>query len=148
MKSDLQKVIDEANALHVRGFNCSESVFGALTGHWGMDLPFSVATGLGGGISRTGETCGALLGAILAIGARFGRKDPKDEEGKVECYKMGREAAEAFATEMGTCLCREILGFVLSEEGARDKYKAGGFQQGKCQDAITVAVRAGIEAFE
>jgi C_GCAxxG_C_C family probable redox protein len=103
-------------------------------------------TGLGGGISRTGATCGALTGAIVALGYKVGRIDPADDEKKQLAYRLGRETIERFTKDMGSPLCRDIIGFVLFEPGGSDKYAAGGFKDGKCKDAVEVAVRAAIEA--
>lgn len=148
MNPDLEAILGDAKTLHNEGLNCSETVFWALTEYWGIDIPFSVATGLGGGVARSGGPCGALLGAILAVGAKVGRDDPKDSERKLECYRLGQEITEAFVEVMGTNLCKDIIGFTLSEEGGSEKYQAGGFKDGKCQDAVVAAIVAGAKVFE
>ena len=51
---------EKATALHMRGFNCAQSVLGALGEYTGLDeaTALSVACGFGGGVS-CGEICGA-----------------------------------------------------------------------------------------
>mgnify|MGYP000895455666 CR=1 FL=1 len=142
MNPDLESILNDAKILHVEGLNCAETVFWALTKYWDIDIPFSVATGLGGGVARSGGPCGALLGAILAIGAKVGREDPADTDSKVECLRLGQEVTETFVEVMGSGACRDILDFLLGEEGGSEKYRAGGFKEGKCQDAVVAAIVA------
>jgi len=145
---DLESIISDAKILHREGFNCAEAVFWALTEYWGIDIPFAVATGLGGGVARSGGPCGALLGAIMAISAKVGREDPKDSKSKHECYRLGKEVMDTFVEVMGTSACKEIIGFVLGEEGGPERYNAGGFKEGKCQDAVVAAIAAAAAVFE
>lgn len=59
---------------------CSQSVLLAL--QEGLDVgdleSFKAATVLSGGVSRRGETCGALLGALMALGLVEGRSKMPD----------------------------------------------------------------------
>ena len=63
-----------------QGLNCAESVFKAIldTGVAPDFLPETVAlaTGFGGGMGLTGNNWGALIGAVMAVGAVHGRKNP------------------------------------------------------------------------
>ncbi len=64
------------------GLSCSESVFNALIRAGIIDLPEEctcLATGLSGGVGASGNTCGAVYGALMALGAVYGRKDPLAE---------------------------------------------------------------------
>jgi len=58
------------------GFNCAECVAEALPEELASDVPpdtWKLSTGLGGGIRLYGDTCGALVGAALAVSAVYGR---------------------------------------------------------------------------
>ena len=62
------------------GFYCAESVVMAIAKAEGVDselLP-RVATGFGGGMARTCGDCGALTGAIMAVGLALGRSAATD----------------------------------------------------------------------
>lgn len=146
--SSLGMLLEKAQFMHEKGFNCAETVVWALSSCWNLNMSTACATGFGGGIARTGATCGALTGAILALGSKAGRVEPSDDEKKTLCYSLGRQIINGFDRQMGTTLCREILGFVLSEEGGPEKYAQGGFKGGKCRDAIVAAVRAAIEVVD
>ncbi|MGI6642565.1 MAG: C-GCAxxG-C-C family protein [Bacillota bacterium] len=138
----LQEIIGEAKGQYLAGLNCAEAAFWALAKHWEIDIPYSVATVLGGGVARGGGPCGALLGAMLAIGAKVGRKDPADEAAKAECYRLGQELTEVFTKVMGSSLCKDIIGFTLKEEGGKERYAAGGFKDGCCLNAVVAAISA------
>jgi C_GCAxxG_C_C family probable redox protein len=68
---------------HLSGMNCGESTFRAvletLREEGLTDVPIEVvmlATGLGGGIGSSGNTCCAVIGAALGMSSVHGRKDP------------------------------------------------------------------------
>lgn len=60
---------DNATKLHKQGNNCAQSVLIAASEDIGLniDISKSIAEGFGGGV-RSGEICGALSGAIMALG--------------------------------------------------------------------------------
>ncbi|MEJ2093165.1 MAG: C-GCAxxG-C-C family (seleno)protein [Syntrophobacterales bacterium] len=60
------------------GLNCAESVLEAVLTHIDTGLPVEamcVMTGFGGGGGLFGDTCGALVGAMAALGAVYGRRE-------------------------------------------------------------------------
>jgi C_GCAxxG_C_C family probable redox protein len=70
-----------------------------------------VATAFGGGMGRMGETCGALAGAFMVIGLKYGRTRVEDEETKEKAYSLVREFADRFESRNGSIVCRELLGY-------------------------------------
>ena len=59
------------------GLNCAESVFEAVMAYVDTGLPretLCLMTGFGGGGGLFGDTCGALVGAMAALGAVYGRR--------------------------------------------------------------------------
>lgn len=151
MKRDpasIEILLDKAQFMHKRGFNCAETALWALSCYWNTDTSTACVSGLGGGIARSGATCGALTGAIVALSAYVGRIDPDDDAKKTLCYKLGQDVIARFTRDMGTTVCKDMIGFVLGEEGGSQRYAQGGFKDGKCRDAVNVAVRAAIEAAE
>jgi len=61
---------------------CSQSVLLALQEAFdtGNMESFKAATVLSGGVARKGETCGALIGGLLALGLVIGREDMTDTQ--------------------------------------------------------------------
>lgn len=77
-----------------------------------------IATGFGAGLARHGEVCGALSGAIMALGLKFGRERGDDNEAKAAIYAKVKQLMEAFEKHFGTISCRELTGCdLMSEEG-------------------------------
>ena len=100
--------------------NCAQAMLAAYAKDYGLDADtaLSVAVGFGGGMGRLQETCGAVSGAIMALGlnSRFKEGDGRDKIDEV--YAKVRSFVEDFKREKGTIKCRELLGCdLLSEEG-------------------------------
>lgn len=97
-----------ANALFTQGYSCAQAVFGAFCQE--LHIPQSEAVKLsasfGGGIGRLREVCGALSGALMALGALYASDDPA---GKSEHYARVQTLAGAFRDATGSLLCRELL---------------------------------------
>jgi C_GCAxxG_C_C family probable redox protein len=64
-----------ATARFLSGYNCAQAVLDAFRDETGLDedLALKIATGLGAGMGRKQEVCGAVTGGILVLGLRHGR---------------------------------------------------------------------------
>ncbi|MDP3565236.1 MAG: C-GCAxxG-C-C family protein [Methanoregula sp.] len=64
---------DEALASFQTGITCSSAVFSAFADELGLDdrTAKKIACGFGAGISKTGNICGAVSGAIMVIGLKY-----------------------------------------------------------------------------
>jgi len=64
----MSEIQDYAQSLFDGSLNCAESTILALTKFFGIQSPVipRIATGFGGGFSRTKNVCGALSGGIMA----------------------------------------------------------------------------------
>lgn len=114
--------VDDALASFAGGFNCAQSVFATFGPSLGMDREdcLRIAGTFGGGMGRMGEACGAVTGALMAIGLQYGQTDVTDKAGKDRCYALVREFITRFRARNGTINCTELLGFDLgTPEGAQ-----------------------------
>lgn len=104
-----------AVARFAEGLNCSQAVFAAFAQRLGLgeDTARKVASGFGGGMGRMGHTCGAVSGAFMALGLRYGPATA-DGPAKDALYAKIRQFAERFAARHGALDCRDLLGFDLS----------------------------------
>ena len=122
---------DAANKLFDKGLNCAQSVLAAksdLTGLSVTDL-LKIATGFGAGMAKMQQTCGAVTGAYMAIGALHGRVNPDDEASRDKTYALIEEFNRRFIELHGNLNCRELLGVDLkSSEGIAEAEKEGYFQ--------------------
>jgi len=106
---------EEAVERFKKGFNCSQAVFGSYSGQLGLDCDTAskVATGFGGGM-RMGGTCGAVTGAFMALGLKYGNSSAKDKESKAKTYGKIEEFTNRFNNRNNSVVCRELLGCDIS----------------------------------
>lgn len=100
------------------GFSCSQAVLSAFTDLFNLDLKTSlkISQPFGGGIAHRGETCGAVSGAFMVIGLRFGRTAAEDTQAREKTYETVREFIKRFEKSRGTIICKNLLGKDLSTE--------------------------------
>ena len=100
---------EKGAAYHAKGCNCCQSVLCVLGGYTGLDEQTAIRLGVGfGGGMLTGNVCGAVTGAMMAIGmACTAGEDPKAEKeaGRGLCETL----QQRFLSEFGTLLCADIL---------------------------------------
>ena len=99
------------------GLGCSQHVFGELAPQLGLDreTALKIAALFGSGMFE-GATCGAVVGALMAIGLKYGQGDDPDPEKQELAQKKGAQFKERYAEIFGSCVCREILGHKIPEE--------------------------------
>lgn len=132
---------DEALRIHQCGFNCSQAVLGAYCEDLGLDLGlgYRISAGFGGGM-RKGEVCGAVTGAIMALGLRYGHFIEGDTEGKNMIAAKTQAFNQRFEEMNGSLICKELLGYNSSIEEERALIVEKGLFDTVCPKAITDAV--------
>ncbi|GAK60736.1 hypothetical protein U27_00634 [Candidatus Vecturithrix granuli] len=108
--------VDRAVAIFDSGLNCSQSVCAAYAEQFGLDreLALKVSAGFGGGMGRMAQTCGAVSGAFMVLGLKYGTTDPEDKAAKEHTYERVRAFADQFTARQGSLLCRELLDVDIS----------------------------------
>lgn len=112
-----------------KGFNCSQAVLGTFSEQFDLDCETAckVATGFGGGM-RMGSTCGAVTGAFMVLGLKYGNATAKNKESKANTYKKIEEFTNRFKTRSNSVVCRELLGCDISTpEGMKEAQDKGLF---------------------
>jgi C_GCAxxG_C_C family probable redox protein len=94
-----------------------------------------LASGFGGGIGHKGSICGALTGAVMAIGMKMGRTDPKDRKTLQKVYDKCQGFWSRFEKEFGNINCYNIIGIHLDNEEERQRWLAAGGRE-KCGDLV------------
>jgi len=100
-----------AGALYERGYHCSEAVVKAINDLAGHPLPPEVmrlASGFCAGIGGSRCTCGALAGAVMAVGLLSGRSGPNDPW--EPAYDGAAELRRRFVQDQGAQSCDEVVG--------------------------------------
>jgi C_GCAxxG_C_C family probable redox protein len=120
---------------------CSESVLLALAVAQGAKSPLipRIATGFGAGVGRRGELCGALAGAVMGLGIKYGRDEGGfPQEGK-RPYWFASELLDRFDDEHGKVRCFDLLGLDLTTEKGTDEYNRLGHWERTCRGFIREA---------
>jgi len=158
--SEIDELVAKAEALgrelSIKYHGCSQMTLKALQEVLKLNdgKVFKASSALAGGVARSGEVCGALLGAVMAVSLVFGR-DKLESTEVSEGYKKAMEIAckvfDEFKREFGSVRCHDIqmklFGRVYNlrnlkeveefmESGARDK----------CAEVVGKAVRIAAKA--
>ncbi len=128
------------------GYNCAQSVLLAMAEHWGCksELVPKIATGFGGGIGRCGSVCGALTGGVMAIGIKYGTNEPSTEK-RLKSYKLAQTLYERFEERHASVLCRELIGYTLSNEAELEEARREKVFEKKCSKLVGTVVEILLE---
>ena len=93
------------------GFNCSQSVISAFAEDFGLskDSCLRLASPFGSGIARMQETCGAVTGALMVIGLKYGKGEHGLEADKANAYKISLQLISKFKEYHLSINCLELL---------------------------------------
>ena len=103
--------VEEIFPFLTKGANCSQAVLLSAADELGIpqDTAMKIASGFGGGMC-SGDTCGCVTGAIIALGLKFGWDFSGNQADKDNCKNLILEFKKRFAEENGSIYCRELLG--------------------------------------
>ena len=108
------------------GYNCAQSILFAFfdKNQISEDAALKIACGFGAGYGQMLKVCGAVSGAIMAIGLRHGRGENEEKEIAVETYQKTQDFIATFKNEHGSIICRELLnGCDLRTEEGRAEFE-------------------------
>jgi len=93
------------------GFNCSQSVLSVFAEDFGLskDTCLRLASPFGSGIARMQETCGAVIGALMTIGLKYGKGENGTEYDKTIAYQRSQYMINEFKDRNRTICCRQLL---------------------------------------
>jgi C_GCAxxG_C_C family probable redox protein len=120
------RAVDRARELFAaEGYNCAMAVMSTLSeladgdslDHLCLAAPFC------GGMARAGLTCGALTGAVMAVGMIKAPRVYGDREAKEEAYRLSAPLVKGFMERMGSALCAEITGVDISTPEDRERMR-------------------------
>lgn len=133
-----------AGDLFLSGFNCAQAVAGAFADTMNADenTLFRAAAGFGAGIGRLQHTCGAVSGALIVIGLRFGRGSEDDPiDMKETTYDKAKEFVTRFEKRMGSILCLDLVdGIRTGTPEGRAEFIEKKYHEKVCAPAVVSAI--------
>jgi C_GCAxxG_C_C family probable redox protein len=129
--------IDKAKKYFNGEFNCSQSVFAAYSGKFGIKKndAYKIAAGFGGGIGRSQETCGAISGAVMVLGCRYFDKS-NVKNSKEVIYNKTAELLRKFKEINNTTRCIELTGVDFSLDTDHKLFNELRIQEVVCSKCI------------
>lgn len=120
-----------------KGFDCSQIVLSNFSDKLGItrEEALKIAACFGGGMWH-GETCGCVVGALIALGIKYGNCTANDKTTKDELLNLKAEFERAFCNENGSCICKEILGYDLSKVEEMEKIQEEKLLETKCPKLV------------
>ena len=120
--------------------------------HVGSKEVFKAGSALAGGVARRGETCGALTGAIMAIGSLVGRERLEDREQLKASMEPAERVYALFKEKVGHTLCSEIhkvrygkVYRLFVPEEMEAFHNMGGHDRKGCPEVCGMAARIAAE---
>lgn len=126
-----------------KGLACSQAVLVAYSESLGLEskTALKIASGFAGGM-RLGETCGAVIGAIMVLGLKFCQEGSDSIENRKPVYQQVTNFLTAFKEKHQSILCKSLLGCDISSSNGYQYAQENDLFKRFCpnfvQDAATI----------
>jgi C_GCAxxG_C_C family probable redox protein len=147
----LNKLSQKVTETLDRSKNCAQTSFAVLQEEFDLEGgPILKALTPFPGIALRGETCGAVIGCLMAIGLVYGRDDLDDWKGYLASLPPSRRFCRRFEEEHGSTACADLLEiklghrYDLANRVDALKYAASGGKK-TCGKIIASAVEIAAE---
>lgn len=107
--------IEEIKSSLISGLDCGQTVITCFSDELGLDESTvqKLSSAFGGGM-YCGDTCGAVIGALMVLGMKYGFHKPVVFSDKNMIHDKTIEFRHRFEARRGSCICRDLLGADLS----------------------------------
>ena len=147
-KEEIYKELEEKVKKNMQKYGaCSQASFCSLNEQFELkgDDVVRALKPFAGGIAGKGETCGAVSGALLALGLFFEPSEQKGGERTVASFKYAGQFFDKFEKEFGSTRCSEVVEHqygrkydFLNPEDMKLFMEAA--KSGKCTEVVKKAV--------
>jgi C_GCAxxG_C_C family probable redox protein len=117
--------VEESISVLNQRYNCAQAIFSVYGQSLGVEREtcLKITSVFGGGIDRTGNVCGAVTGALMAIGLKYGEKQTMEPLGS---HGAAGEFIEKFRERNGTIICKKLINHdLLTKEDIDHAFKTG-----------------------
>ncbi|MFX1339443.1 MAG: C-GCAxxG-C-C family protein [Promethearchaeota archaeon] len=117
------KNVEKAVSLFMKGFRCSQTILSTYGSQFGLkpELALKLASPFGAGMGSLGNTCGAVTGAFMVLGLKYGNSKLSETKKKEKAYEVVREFVSRFKSRNGTIKCSKLLDCDISTLEGRNK---------------------------
>ena len=145
------KQLDEKAREYLRiSGNCAQSSFSALSDQFGLgDALMRKALAPFPGIALRGETCGIVIGSLLALGLVYG-EDKLGPQEWIKPLRPARAFCRAFEKQFGGTACDDVTRglcgrtFNLADPAETEEWRSTGVAA-KCSDVVAGGCRIAAE---
>ncbi len=141
MSNTSEQVGNRSRELFRQGYCCAESVLLAVAENCGIKsgiIP-AIATGLCGGVGRSGRMCGAVSGGVLGLNLVFGRSNPK--ESPDQNHRVVGAFLKDFEQKFGAIDCEPLIGCRLDTPEGHRMFVENKLREQKCEGYVQAAGR-------
>lgn len=124
------------------GFSCSQAVLSSSCEKYGLskELAYKVSGAFGSGIAQLGETCGAVTGALMIIGLKYGKYEIADMESKEHTFACVKKYTDIFKQQFGSIKCQDLIKYDISNNSELLEARKAGVFQSICPKLIQKSV--------
>lgn len=128
---------EEIAALFQQGIDCSQVVAAAFADSLNIseEAAYQMSAAFGGGMGA-GETCGAVVGAMIVLGMLYGHKAPGEFEKKEIMNEKRAEFLRLFSEQYPGYACRELLGYDIAKKEELEKILEEGLLFDFCPEVV------------
>jgi C_GCAxxG_C_C family probable redox protein len=127
-------------------FNCAQSVLSVFSSELNISKSdcFRIATPFGSGVAFRQEMCGAVTGALMAIGLKYGMDENDSTEQKSYTYDLTTHFISEFRKKHGSICCKDLLdGIDMSTPEGYAKVRELNIFRTHCAEYVRSAVLIG-----
>ena len=124
--ADMEKILDKnVEAFNRREMNCAETALKSVCEYIGVDdkLVPRIATAFGGGMGGSQSVCGAVTGALMALGVMAGREPGGDQ---MRCKALAGKFMRDFTAAHGALTCMGLTGVDMKDPAQMAAFRAPG----------------------
>lgn len=135
--------VDSAVKCFNNGFNCTQAILSTYCEQFGLDreTALKLSCPFGAGMGCMAETCGAVTGAFMLIGLKYGKCFEEDTVSKDISYRLVREFTERFKEVNGSISCKELLQCDISTPEGSSNAKSIGLCNRLCPGFVKDSAR-------
>lgn len=114
-----------------QGLNCAQALLGTYAEKFGLDrkVALKISSVFGGGIGITGK-CGAVNGALILLGAKYGNTSPEEQIALEQACGLANDFVREFKLMHGSERCVDLIDCDIdTPEGQKKAHDSDVFQQ-------------------